>query len=255
MIDGHCHLDKSLGTPEKALHFLYQEANRSGIKGILLLNLPELAFNNTEVLKLSQDYEGFFNVFPGINPRTKGCSYKLEQLKKCGAKGIKLHPRLHNYKIECKECVETLRKAGDLAMPVLIDCFPDGKNISLDNLPGSFGRVAELLGKTRIAIGHAGGHHILDAMMVAKSFENIFLDLSFTLLYYRNSPLTKNIAYALHNLKFKKIFWGTDYPDRSYSTSVRSSLAELEEMKIPEEGMSALLWENVISFLEGNSEQ
>ena len=255
MIDGHCHLDKRRGTPEKALRFLYDESRIVGIQSILLLNIPELAFKNIDVLKLAKEYNGFFHVFPGINPKSEDGWNLLKQYKKAGAKGIKLHPRLHEYSVECSECVKILQQAGDLDLPVLIDCFPDGKNITLGNLPGSFGRVAERIGKTKIAIGHAGGHHILDAMMVAKQFLNIYLDLSFTLLYYRNLSLAKDIKYVLHNLKFRKVFWGTDYPDRTYRESVRLSIVELEKMQITEAGMNALFRENVLSFLEGNVEE
>lgn len=254
MIDGHCHLDKRLGAPEKAFRSLYDEAHKFGIQSILLLNLPELAFENADVLKLAKEYQGFFHVFPGINPKSQGDWHLLELYEKAGAKGIKLHPRLHEYSVECSECVKILQHAGALGLPVLIDCFPDGKNISLGNLPGSFGRVAEKVNKTKIAIGHAGGHHILDAMMVAKQFPNIYLDLSFTLLYYRHLPLIKDIEYALRCMKYKKVFWGTDYPDRVYEDSVKLSCIEFKKMQIPNESLSLLLHENVLFFLESDIE-
>jgi len=249
MIDGHCHLDKRLGGLEPVMESLRREAWEAGVKGVILLNLPELAFENSVVLEAAERYGSYFRVFPGINPMRKNEHNQLHDYKKAGAKGLKLHPRIHNYSVECPECIDLLRQAGELKLPVLVDCFPDGKNIALGNLPRSFAWVAENVGNTRIAMGHAGGHHILDAMMVAKSFKNIFLDLSFTLLYYRNTNLSKDVEYVLRSMKFERIFWGTDYPDRPYQDSVRLSLREFDDMLIPKEKRPLLLSMNALSFL------
>ena len=255
MIDGHCHLDKRLGGLEPALESLRSEAWEAGVKGVILLNLPELAFENSAVLESAQRYDKFFRVFPGINPKRKKDHRLLNDYKKAGAKGVKLHPRLHNYSVECGECIDLLRQAGELKLPVLIDCWPDGKNIALGNLPESFAKIAENVIDTRIAIGHAGGHHILDAMMVSKYYGNIFLDLSFTLLYYRNSQLNKDVEYILNSMKFEKVFWGTDYPDRPYKDTMRLSLQEFDNMSIPKEKRLLLLSANALSFLGENFEK
>lgn len=250
MIDGHCHLDKKLGSVENAFKFLFDEAKNIGIKEIILINIPEINFENSEVLNFANNYNNFFHVFPTINPFNKKAKYLVESYKNAGAKGIKLHPRIHKFKIECVECIELLKCAGDLKLPVLIDYFPADKNIILGNSSASFGKIAEQAPHTKIAIGHAGGHHILDSMMVAKYYKNIFLDLSLTLLYYRTSHIIKDIEYVLNSMKYERIFWGTDYPDRPYSQSVQLSLYEFEQMNLQERGKKLLLKHNVISFLD-----
>lgn len=249
MIDGHCHLDKSAGTLEEALEYLYTAAVGKGIKEILLLNLPEIAFDNQDVLNAKSEYRSFFHVFPGINPKIEKSPNLINKYMELGASGIKLHPRLHNYKADDADCIHIIQQAGALGLPVLIDCFPDGKNLALGNVPAIFSRIAEQCSQTRIAIGHAGGHHILDALMVAKYYPNVFLDLSFTLLYYKNSLLKSKISFALDSIKYARVFWGTDYPDRPYGMSVDLANAEFESMEIPEYHLERVLSKNVLSFL------
>ena len=227
--------------------FLFGEAKKEKIKGIILLNVPSIAFSNEEVLKAAQDYDGFFRVFPC--PEAKSSLSAIQKLKKKGAQGLKLHPRLADKTLDSPEYLSLIKKAADLNIPVLIDCFPDGKNLALGNIPEKFAALAQKIPSVRIAIGHAGGHKILDALMVAKYFKNIYLDLSYTLLYYRNSRVIENIAYAIKSIKGKRVFWGSDYPDRSYGRTVKLSLEELSGMKISAKDRKAILENNVKEFL------
>lgn len=250
MIDGHCHLDRKAGNSAKALRHLYEESSLVGIKKIILINIPELAFDNNQVIEDAKIYNGFFHVFPSVNPFNRSAFDELKQLKVSDASGLKLHPRLHGYHINSDECVGLLAWAQELKMPVMIDCFPDGRNLSLGNTPDAFARIAEKLPELVIAIGHAGGHRILDALMVAKYFKNIYLDLSYTLLYYHNSDVVKDIAYVIESIKAERIFWGSDYPDRSYRETVELSLKEFDRMILAEDVRKSILETNAENFLK-----
>lgn len=232
-----------------AMSYLRQTASAWGVKKIILLNLPELAFDNNLVIEEAKKHNGFFCVFPSVNPGSSSSGAELERLRASGAWGLKLHPRLHDYHLDSKECVTLLGIADKLKMPVMVDCFPDGKSISLGNTPEIFAFLAEKLPDLRIAIGHSGGHRILDALMVAKSFKNIYLDLSFTLLYYRNSSVIRDIAYAIQNMNAERIFWGSDYPDRGYKETVDLSIKEFKAMNLPEKLLKPILENNAAIFL------
>ncbi len=249
MIDGHCHLDKRLGTSFNAVQTLYGEAMRVGVKGIILLNLPEEGFFNEKVIEEAKHFDGFFRVFPLLNPKESGVLENINRLKNLGASGVKLHPRIHGYRIDCEECAALVCRAGELGLPVMMDGFPDGKNIAIGNLPESFARLAEKVPSARIAIGHAGGHRLLDALMVAKYFKNLYLDLSYTLLYYRNASISSDIAYAIKSIRGERIFWGSDYPDRPYSETVSLSLAEFKKMNLAKAHLLPVMENNARQFL------
>lgn len=249
MIDGHCHLDKAIGSCVGALKALRYSAEVSQVKQIILLNVAERDYDNESVIDKAKKYNGFFKVFPSVNPHTKSAIKELQQLKSLGAVGLKLHPRLQKYRLDSKETVRLVREAGDLNMPVVIDCFPDGINLMLGNTPEKFLVLAKSAPKARIAIGHSGGHRLLDALMVAKTFTNIYLDLSFMLLYYRNSSVIRDIPFIISSIRAERIFWGSDYPDRAYGETVKLSLQELIGMKLSKEVMRKVLELNVKQFL------
>ena len=87
MIDGHCHLNRKLGSCSNAIHDLYITAHKVGVKGILLLNLPELNFDNDQVLENVKIYDKFFRVFPSVKPCSKLSFEELKRLKVSGASG------------------------------------------------------------------------------------------------------------------------------------------------------------------------
>lgn len=249
MIDGHCHLDKKSGRCAEALQRLYKEATSAGVKKIVLLNIPELAFDNTEVIENAKTYNGFFSVFPSVNPAEGSACSEFKRLRASGASGLKLHPRFYGYRFESDECMALLNCACELKVPVMMDCFPDGKNLFLGNTPDAFAKIAERIPELKIAIGHAGGHRILDALMIAKYYKNIYLDLSYTLLYYRNSGVIKDIKYVIESMRAERIFWGSDYPDRHYNETVNLSVKEFDKMNLTGEVRKAVLEDNALHFL------
>ena len=249
MLDGHCHLDRQWGNVAKAMEFVMKEAKKVNVQGMILLNVPEIDYENKKVLEQAKDYGKFFYVFPAVNPGSKDCPSQIKGFKKAGASGIKMHPRMQSYRLDTPATKTLLKCAGDCGLPVLIDCFPAGDNIVMNNLPVVFGKLAQQCPQTKIAIGHSGGHHILDALMISKYYKNVYLDLSYTLLYYRGSHVLGDIPYVLKSSKYERIFWGTDYPDRPYAESVRLTLDEFNKMNIPEDKKEALFVKNVENFL------
>lgn len=252
--DSLCHLDKKFGNAAKSAQFLASEAAPLGIGRIFLCNLPGKQFDgsegylNQEVMEAVKD-NTLFCFFPGINPLESAAKKEIGKMKEAGASGIKLHPRLHGYNIECAECVSILQYAGKLNMPAIICGFPDGINIMLENTPEAFGRVAQKCPKSKIMMAHAGGHKILDAMMVMKRCPNLYLDISFSLLYYRGSNILNDIAYAIRSCKGKRFLWGTDYPDRPYEETVLESRKILDGFHLNEEYLKMILEHNPLEFL------
>ena len=71
MLDGHCHLDPSIGSCAKAMDQLYHEALESCVEGIVLLNIPgpgfgdTIGFDNEEVIdSVADKVVKMMEVFP-----------------------------------------------------------------------------------------------------------------------------------------------------------------------------------------------
>jgi len=93
-----------------------------------------------------------------------------------------------------------------------------------------------------------GGHKVLDFMLLAKRLDNVFLDCSYSLLYYRGSSITDDILYAMRSMRYKKIFYGSDYPDRSVKDTLDLSIAEFRRVGISDTDQEAILYRNAKEF-------
>jgi predicted TIM-barrel fold metal-dependent hydrolase len=69
-------------------------------------------------------------------------------------------------------------------------------------------------------LGHAGGYRLHEAFMVAKSNPNVFLDISFTPVYFRNSSLAADCAFVCQRLPPGRVVYGSDFPHVPFGESL-----------------------------------
>jgi uncharacterized protein len=248
--DGHAHL--AVGPKmnvAQASDQLIRELDESGIQKIVILPLKELGYGNKEVADLSRR-DSRVIPFATVHPLDPNAASEIISTAQDGVfKGLKLHPRLQNFSIRDPKLIPVLEAAARVNWPVVIDCFPDRGLHALQSLPLDFDLICTECPETRIILAHMGGYKVLDAMVMAKHHKNLYLDLSFSLLYYRGSSVVQDIGYAVRNLKGSRILFGSDYPDRPLKVSVEAGLKEIEAMKLPEEWREAILWKNLNTLL------
>ena len=95
-----------------------------------------------------------------------------------------------------------------------------------------------------------GGHYVLDFMMLAKRLKNVYMDISYSFLYYQSDSVIDNIIYCMRSMKFDKIFYGSDYPDRSIKTSLEMSMKILKKKGLTDTQLQKILFENSNSFFK-----
>ena len=64
----------------------------------------------------------------------------------------------------------------------------------------------------RFIISHLGGHKFWDAFTVARSNENVFLDCSYFLNFFKNTSLEKDFFSMLSSID-RKVLYGSDFPE------------------------------------------
>jgi predicted TIM-barrel fold metal-dependent hydrolase len=106
-----------------------------------------------------------------------------------------------------------------------------------------YAKLAREAPQTRVLVAHAAGHHCIDLMMLAKRIPNLWFDVSYSLLYYR-APVIDALFYCLKSVRYERVTFGTDYPDRPLKTSVEMSLALLDKFGVGGEAREKLLWKN-----------
>jgi predicted TIM-barrel fold metal-dependent hydrolase len=254
VIDAHLHLDEKVqGPASAAADALIRAMRKCGIRRSVVLHLATQRWPVQEVAEAVRRHAGLLVGFININPLDADAALQLRRgAAELGFQGLKLHPRLQRYSFTDTRTTELVRLAGELHIPVLIDAFPDGDWIQQGFSAPDFAAVAQACPKSRIIVGHMGGHKVLDFLMLAKRYPNLFFDLSYSLLYYRGSSVPQDIVYAIRSLKGQRIFYGSDYPDRPLDQTLRESVSVFKSCGLPPEWMRQVLFGNAKEFFGWN---
>ena len=249
IIDTHLHLDDKFdGTAKGAAAELDRQLDDAGVARAVILHLEIQPWSAEEVSEAIAKYPrlcGFINVHPN-----KGKPEHLLRngIEKLGYIGLKLHPRLQEFEVNDERTVRLVQYAGEMNVPVLIDAFPDGTHLMQGFSALNYSLLAKQCPKTRIIWAHMGGHHVIDFMMLAKRLPNVYFDCSYSLLYYQNSSIPNNMVFAMRSMKFDRIFYGSDYPDRPISDTVNASLKYLRSQGLDEQHLIKIMGLNAQQF-------
>lgn len=251
VIDAHLHFDdKRFESANDAVNFINSEINGTPIVKVTTLHLLAQKWTIEEISDSIRKYDKI-DCFVNIDPFSKDSKKTLEySVMDLGFIGMKLHPRLQNFKPNRKEVIDLVMYAGKLGVPVLIDAFPDGDYLHMGIQTNQYFELAKRSPNTKIIIAHFGGHHCIDFMMLAKRTPNIYFDFSFSWLYFRGSPVIESMLYCMKSMKFDRIFYGSDYPDRGISISLDKSIEIFEKHNISKTNMDKLFYENWLRFID-----
>lgn len=249
IIDTHLHLDGNFdGTAQGAARELDRQLAEAKVARAIVLQLEIQPWSAEEVSDAISRYprlRGFINVHPN-----KGAPEYLlrDGIERLGYIGLKLHPRLQGFEVDDERTVRLVQNAGEMNVPVLIDAFPDGTHLMHGFSPIKYALLAQRCPKTRIIWAHMGGHHVIDFMMLAKRLQNVYFDFSYSLLYFQNSSVPNDMVYAMRSMKFKRIFYGSDYPDRTISASLDGTLDYLSGQGLDKEDLDKIMGLNAMEF-------
>lgn len=246
--DTHVHLDSNnYQDLDSSFSKLRSEIVQSGIEKVVLLHLDIQPWCWSELIKKVNDtpeVEAFIN----INPNDPDYLDTLRSGIKSGYIGLKLHPRIHGYRVGSDRVENLVFEAGKLDVPVLIDAFPDGTFLMDGFDPLEYASLAKKCPKTRIIWAHMGGIKVLEFMLLAKRLPNVFLDTSYTLLYFRGSSVSRDLIYAMKSMRYSKIFYGSDYPDRCLEESLLMTIDQMEDAGMSEIDREKILYSNAKEF-------
>jgi uncharacterized protein len=144
-------------------------------------------------------------------------------------KGLKIHPRLQGVTADDPIVRDVLCWASERGVTVLFDVFPHGRSLDDERLgPLAYHRLAQDMPRLKIVLGHAGGYRLHEAFMVAKSNPNIFLDLSFTPVYFKNSSLASDCGFVCRRLPPGRVVYGSDFPHVPFGESLATAESWLD---------------------------
>ena len=224
------------------------ELKSNSISKIILIHLnsqpwsPEEFSSATSTLTESKK-------FININPRTQNAKKLLAKAHKdWGFSGLKIHPRLDNVDLNHKSTKELVAFAEELKLPIIIDSYFDGNSIMNKSNPEDFGNLAKQYKNVNFIWAHFGGHKCMDFLMMAKRLPNVYLDISFSLLYFEGSSIETDICFGINSLNGNKVFYGSDFPDRDFETTMKKTRKIFQKNHISESILSKIFATNADNF-------
>jgi predicted TIM-barrel fold metal-dependent hydrolase len=89
-----------------------------------------------------------------------------------------------------------------------------------DSLAVLAGLLAELSEAAPVVALHGGGHRFVELVLLAETFPNLLIDLSCSLLYYRESSLQTDWIWGMKRLGETRFVFGSDEPFASREDSL-----------------------------------
>ncbi len=231
VFDTHVHLREG----ETSLKQYEADARKSGmdVSGIGAMwfggphqaqagNLANIRASNEALIALARQHR---NVVPIATVHPYDGQVALDELTRVAAQGVKtlkIHPHTQRFDIADPRVLPLVSKAGELGMVVLMD------NAGI--VPGDCEDLFNLAAhapKTRFIFAHMGGAqfrfwNILVLARTADGFalNNVYFDISGTVLLAADSPIEKEFIWTLRNVGIDRVLLGSDYPQITLARTV-----------------------------------
>lgn len=155
-----------------------------------------------------------------------------------GVKVLKIHAHTQDFDVADPRVLVLVRRAGELGVVVLVD----NANI----LPGDNEKLFNLAARApgaKLVLAHIGGANFRywNILALARTaggfgFENVYFDISATVLLAGDTPLEEEFVWTLRNVGIDHVLLGSDYPQISLARTLEAfeklDLTDEEKQKI-----------------------
>ncbi|WP_213603790.1 amidohydrolase family protein [Pseudoxanthomonas japonensis] len=163
---------------------------------------------------------------------------ELARVAAAGVKVLKIHAHTQGFDVSDPRVEALARRAGELGITVLMD----NANI----LPGDSEKLFNLVvrvPKTKFILAHIGGlnFRFWNILALARTadgfgFENLYFDISATVLVVADSPVEEEFLWTLRNVGLDHVLLGSDYPQIGLGVTAKAldrlDLSDEEKAKI-----------------------
>jgi predicted TIM-barrel fold metal-dependent hydrolase len=193
---------------------------KNKLKGFCAVGINNLGdYNHSKFISMVKKYK-FIHPVAGFNLKNN-IKDEFEEISKLGFRSIKIHPRANNLTLNDIDLEKIVSYSNIYKLNLLIctyfnsdlkkTYFKDPKYILAKGLKNL---------KTKAILMHGGCERILEFAELIRFNDNLFLDLSLTLMKYEFSSVDNDIKYLFHNFD-KKIMLGSDWPEINYKKFIK----------------------------------
>lgn len=201
-------------------------------------DLAKIRTGNDQVIALAKQHADVLPIAT-VHPYDGDAAMaELARVAAAGVKVLKIHAHTQGFDVSDPRVEALARRAGELGITVLMD----NANI----LPGDSEKLFNLVvrvPKTTFILAHIGGlnFRFWNILALARTadgfgFENLYFDISATVLVVADSPVEEEFLWTLRNVGLDHVLLGSDYPQIGLDATVKAferlDLSEEEKAKI-----------------------
>ena len=212
--------------------------------------------NFKERLKFLNNCKKFSNLTPVAFLRnTKNLKSEIDNIIKLKYRFVKIHPRklkinYQNIKFYKKVFLKLKKKTNIIILWCTFDGWTNQAN-ELNQIE-VLSKLINLAPKNKIILMHGGGPNLLKFYEKFRFLNNVYIDLSYTLLHYQKTSLEKDIIFLMRNFD-KRLTIGSDFPEFklndlvkiSKKYSIKSKISEIKRKNIFSNNLKKLIHEKL----------
>ena len=166
------------------------------------------------------------------NFKTKNFNSYIEKFVNNKINAVKFHRYFQNIKNkDFDNCLKLVRKIDKLKIPILIDTsYGTEKMYSHDNLEFAI-EVLKNTKNSKVVLLHSGSLKVMEAYLIASKFENVILDTSFSLDYFKEFLIMDDFIRVYSKIGANRIIFGTDFPYVNLKPSLKNFLSIMKKCK------------------------
>ncbi len=158
-----------------------------------------------------------FSIFVAADPAVlggePGAAHLSQMVERYGAKGVKIHPVVQQFKPDDSRMYPIYRTCIELGLPVLSHSGPSRDGTSWAE-PASFANLLRAFPQLVLILAHLGGGAWRQTAAFASTFKSVFFDLSEIIAWAGapKAPSREELARLILDIGPERVILGTDFP-------------------------------------------
>ncbi len=169
----------------------------------------------------------------------------VDRAREAGVDGLKFHSYFQNIgQSDFQDALRVALRAQRNEMFLCVDTsYGTSRMFSHDNLQfAAF--LSGYIDEVPLILLHSGGLRALEAMLLAESNSNVWLETSFSINYWRGSRVEQDLAFAYDKLGSGQILYGSDFPYVSMEAAIEETMGFFEYHEFNSKEVEAIVYKN-----------
>lgn len=227
--------------------FILNKNNKINYK-IYCIRNENILFDKKFIVFINKHKKKFGFIFM-INPYKNNYNKVLKQIHLIGFKGIIFHSYIDHIRLDKNNnMINISKKAEKLKLTIgFSSAFGSKKIYDINPLKNSLEVIKSI--KSNVILYHCGGLKINEVMLISEMWDNILLETSFSLSYWKNSSVESDLAFVIKKIGSHRIMFGSDSPFINEDQAIKDHYIFFKKYKFTKKDIDNILFKNANSLI------